>query len=91
MDTQGPKNSWDDMMAMLNRERDELALKVYLGKKEAIAECEELEAKWNHLKGVKGPPIKEAAAETAREVGSALEQASVELKKGYEKIRKLLE
>ena len=90
MDTEGTKHSWDEMMALLKRERDELALKVYLGKEEALAEWEQLEAKWNHLKTVKGPPIKEAAAETAREVGSALDQAAVELKKGYEKIRKLL-
>ena len=90
MDTEGTKSSWDDMMAILKRERDELALKVYLGKEEALAEWEQLEAKWNHLKTIKGPPIKEAAAETAREVGSALEQAAAELKKGYEKIRKLL-
>jgi len=34
--------------------------------------------------------MKEAAAETARGVGSALEQAAGELKKGYERIRKLL-
>ena len=33
---------------------------------------------------------KEGAAETARGVGSALEQAATELKKGYEKIRKIL-
>lgn len=90
MDTEGTKHSWDDMMALLKRERDELALKVYLGKEEALAEWEQLEAKWNHLRTIKGPPIKEAAAETAREVGSALEQAAAELKKGYEKIRKLL-
>jgi hypothetical protein len=83
-------SSWDDIMATLKRERDELALKVHLGKQDAIAEWEKLEAKWNHLRTVKGPPVKEAAAETARGVGSALEQAAAELKKGYEKIRKIL-
>jgi len=90
MDNQGTKSSWDDMIAKLERERDELALKLHLGKAEALAEWEKLEAKWTHLKTVKGPPVKEAAAETARGVGSALEQAAVELKKGYERIRKLL-
>ena len=90
MDTKGTQSSWDDMMAKLKRERDELALKVYLGKEEVLAEWEHLETKWNHLTTVKGPPIKEAAAETARGVGSALDQAAGELKKGYEKIRKLL-
>ena len=90
MNTEGTKHSWDDMMALLKRERDELALKVYLGKEEVLAEWEHLETKWSHLKTVKGPPIKEAAAETAHGVGSALEQAAVELRKGYEKIRKIL-
>ena len=90
MGDEGTKHSWDDMMAKLKRERDELALKMYLGKEEVLAEWEHLETKWNHLKTVKGPPIKEATAETARGVGSALEQAAAELKKGYEKIRKIL-
>lgn len=90
MDNDNTKSAWDDMIAKLERERDELALKLYLGKEEVLAEWEHLETKWNHLKAIKGPPIKEAAAETAREVGTALEQAAVELKKGYEKIRKLL-
>ena len=90
MGDEGTKSSWDEMIAKLERERDELALKLYLGKEEVRAEWEKLEAKWNHLKAVKGPPMKEAAVETAHGVGSALEQAAAELKKGYEKIRKLL-
>jgi len=90
MDNEGKKSSWDDMMAKPKRERDELALKVHLGKKEVVAEWEKLETKWNHLKTVKGPPMKEVAAETARGVGSALEAAAVELKKGYDKLRKIL-
>ena len=90
MGNEGTGSSWDDMVAKLKQERDELALKVYLGKEEVIAEWEKLEANWNRLKAVKGPPIKEAAAETARGVGSALEQAAVELKSGYETLRKIL-
>jgi ABC-type Fe3+-citrate transport system substrate-binding protein len=90
MDNPGAKSSWDDILAKLQQERDALALKLHLGKKEARAEWERLEAEWKRLKAVKGPPIKEAAADTARGVGSALESAATELKKGYEKIRKLL-
>lgn len=90
MSNEGGKSNWDEIGERLKRERDELALKVHLGKKEAIAEWEELEAKWNRLVAVKGPPVKEAATEAARGVGSALEQAAAELKKGYEKIRKAL-
>jgi hypothetical protein len=84
------KASWDDILAKLKRERDELALKMHLGKKEALAEWEKLEAKWNRLKAEKGPPMKEAAAQTAEGVSAALDLAAEELKKGYEKIRKIL-
>jgi hypothetical protein len=90
MADQDKKSSWDDMLAKLQKEREELALKMHLGKKEAQAEWDKLEAKWNHLKTVKGPPIKDAAMDTARGVGSALEAAAAEVKLGYEKIRKLL-
>jgi hypothetical protein len=90
MGNESAKGSWDDLITKLRKERDELALKVHLGKAEARAEWERLEAEWHRLKTVKGPPMKEAAAETARGVGSAFEQAAIELKKGYEKIRKIL-
>ena len=90
MGNEGTPGSWDEMVAKLKQERDELALKVHLGKKEAAAEWEKLEESWNRLKTVKGPPMKEAAADTARGVGSALEQAAVELKKGYDRLRKIL-
>jgi hypothetical protein len=90
MDDDSAKSSWDEMIAKLKTERDALALKLHLGKKEALAEWDRLEREWNRLKAVKGPPMKEAAAETARGVGSALEDAASELKRGYEKIRKLL-
>jgi hypothetical protein len=90
VDKETAKQSWDDLVAKLSKERDELALKMHLGKKEAQAEWEKLETQWNRLKAVKGPPMREAAAETARGIGSALDQAADELKKGYEKIRKLL-
>ena len=90
MNDPNAKTSWAELMAKLQKERDELALKMHLGKKEALAEWEKLESNWNRLKAVKGPSLKEAAAETAAGVGTALEAAAGELKKGYEKIRKLL-
>ena len=77
------KNTWDDIVAKLRQERDELALKMHLGKKEAAEEWERLEAKWNEVRATKLPPMKEAASETARGVAD-------ELRRGYEKIRKLL-
>jgi hypothetical protein len=83
-------NSWDDVLAKLKQERDELALKMHLGKKEVAAEWEKLEARWNEIRATKVPPIRDAAKETAQGLGSALDLAAEELKKGYAKIRKLL-
>jgi len=90
MEKDDVKHRWDDVLAKLKQERDELALKVHLGKKEAAAEWEKLDAKWHEIKARKMPPMKEAADETGVGLGLALELAVEELKKGYERIRKLL-
>jgi len=90
MDAKDMHTSWNELVAKLERERDELALKMHLGRKDLASEWEKLEAKWRELKAVKGPPLKEAASQTAQGVGAAMELAADELKKGYEKIRKLL-
>jgi len=84
------RHRWDEALARLKQERDELALKMHLGKKEAADEWEKLETKWHDIKARKMPPMKEAADETTVGVGLALELAAEELKKGYERIRKLL-
>lgn len=90
MDTDDLKHGWDDVLAKLKQERDELALKMHLGKKEAAAEWEKLEAKWHEIRTQKMPPMKKAADETVGGVGLAVDLAVDELKKGYEKLRKLL-
>ena len=82
--------NWDELVAKLKQERDELALKVHLGSKDAAAEWEKLELKWRELAATRMPPMKQAAQETAAGVGAALEVAAEELKKGYERFRKLL-
>lgn len=84
------KDRWDDLMNTLATERDELALKIHLGRKEAAAEWEKLEAKWHELRTQKAPPLQEAARDTAKGLGAAADSAVEELKKGYERIRKLL-
>ena len=84
------RDRWNEVVAKLKQERDELALKIHLGKKDAAAEWEKLEAKWKEIQATKVPPMKEAAKETAQGLGAALELAADELKKGYAKIRKLL-
>jgi len=85
------KHRWDDVLAKLKQERDELALKMHLGKKEAAAEWERLEAKWHEVKARTMAPVKDADDESTVGVGLALELAAEELKKGYERIRNLLQ
>ena len=91
MDKHEAKDRWDEVMAKLKQEREELALKVHLGKKEAAAEWEKLEAKWHEVTARTTPPVEDAVDETTVGVGLALELAAEELRKGYEKIRKLLQ
>ena len=90
MDTKDVKAGWDDAVAKLKQERDELALKMHLGRKDLATEWEKLEAKWHEIKTQQMPPMKKAADETIGGVGLAVDLAVDELKKGYEKIRKLL-
>ena len=79
MDAKNLKADWDEIVATLERERDELRLKMNLGRKDLEAEWERLEARWRELKSVKGPALKDA-----------LSQVADDLKKGYANIRKLL-
>jgi len=91
MDRDEAKHPWGDVLAKLKQERDELALKMHLGRKEAAAEWEKLEAKWHEVKAIQVPAAKDAADETSVGIGLALELAAEELKKGYERIRQLLQ
>ena len=90
MDKDEVKHPWDDMLAKLKQERDELALKVHLGKKEAVAEWERLEAKWHEIKAERVAEKDQAPDESTVGIGLAFELAVQELKKDYEKIRSLL-
>ena len=84
------KQKLDDLLATLKTQRDELALKMHLGRADAKAEWEKLEKKLAELK-VQAAPYKDVAADTAKGVGSALELAGDEIKKGYARIRKMLD
>jgi hypothetical protein len=91
MDKDEGRHRWAELLAKLRQERDELALKMHLGKKEAAAEWEKLEATWHEITARSVPPMEEAPDETSVGVGLAFELAAEELKKGYERIRKLLQ
>lgn len=79
-----------DLIESIKQQRDELAVQIHLGKKEAQEEWQRLEKKWQELRA-RSKPVMDAVEESGEEVGSALELVGEELKKGYRRIKKLLE
>jgi hypothetical protein len=80
----------DEMVHTLKQQRDELELKMHLGKAEARTEWEKLDKKFSQLIAetkAQSKPLRDAASETASDVGSALELLGDEIKKGYERLR----
>ena len=85
---QDDRRKFEETLAALKKERDELALKIHLGKAEARQEWEALEKKLAELHS-RAKPVAKAMGETAEGVGAGLELAAEEIKKGFQKIRSL--
>jgi len=73
----------------LKQQRDELRVKLHLAKADAKDEWARLEKQWEEMRP-KLEAARQEAGKTAESVGSALSLAVEELKKGYERLRKLL-
>jgi hypothetical protein len=79
----------DDLIATLKQQRDELQVKIGLGKLEAREEWQALEKKLDRLLAdakAQSKPLQKATAESAKDIGSALEQVGQEIRKGYARI-----
>jgi hypothetical protein len=85
----GEANQLEQLIQSLKQQRDELALKIHLGKAEAKAEWGKVEDKLSQLTA-EYEPVKEVASETAENVISALELAASEVKAGLDRVSKLL-
>jgi hypothetical protein len=70
----------------LRQERDEIRLKLHLGKAELKDEWEALEKKWEHLE-TRMAEAAEGARETSREVGATFGVLSEEIGQAYRRIR----
>ncbi len=75
-----------ELVAKLAQQRDELRVKAALGKAEARDEWDELEEKWDRLKG-KLKAAGDEADEASEDVRAAASMLMEELKKGYARIR----
>jgi phage shock protein A len=70
----------------LRQERDELRLKLHLGKAELKDEWETLERKWEQLEA-RMAGARDEAREASKEVGAALGLLADELGEAYKRIR----
>jgi len=70
------------LVQQLERQRDELQVKMSLAKLEARQEWEQLEKQYQHLKA--------NSSQIQEEVGSTLRKTAEEIRDGYVRLRKLL-
>jgi predicted nuclease with TOPRIM domain len=75
--------------ANLKRQRDELQVKLHLGKADARDEWAKLETRWEDVR-TKMEAVRKEAGHTTESVSTGLGLVLDELKKGYDNIRKTL-
>lgn len=73
----------------LRATRDELKVRVHLGKLDAQDQWEQIEKQWQQVES-KLKLVGETGREVAEDIGEAASLAVQEMKEGYEKLRKLL-
>jgi len=73
----------------LKRQRDELQVKLHLGKADARDEWAKLETRWEDVK-TKMEAVRKEASHTTESVSTGLGLVLDELKKSYDNIRKTL-
>jgi hypothetical protein len=83
------RTDMSEIIESLERVRDEIKLKVHLAAADARDEWEELEKKLGHLRAKAGS-IGRVAEDAAEDVGEAMELLGSELKRGYERLRKMV-
>lgn len=83
------RNRLDELIGALEQQRDELALKIHLGKQEAKDEWEKVTDRLDKLKD-DYKPVKDAMKESAGGVFDSLLNVGKEIQEGFQRIRKSL-
>jgi SMC interacting uncharacterized protein involved in chromosome segregation len=73
----------------LQTTRDELRVRLHLGKLDAREQWDQIEKQWQHVES-KLKVVGEAGREIAEDIGEAASLTIDEIKEGYTKLRKLL-
>ena len=79
----------NELAETLQQARDELRVDMHLAKAEIREDWEELEKQWEHFRQ-KMQRVGHEAAEAGDDVAEAASLLGAELKKGYQRIRKIL-
>lgn len=76
----------EELMSSLKQQRDELALKIHLGKEDAKDEWEKVQEKFTKLSD-DFDPVKEAVEESASNLFQSLKLMAGEVKESFDRIR----
>lgn len=79
----------DELLEKLKQGRDELNVKIHLGKAEAKDLWQETEDKWRHLRS-QLDRMNNDTDDIAKDVGAAAMLLAEEIRHGYERLMKLL-
>ncbi|MGR8998554.1 MAG: hypothetical protein ACU88J_05855 [Gammaproteobacteria bacterium] len=83
------KIEFDNLLAKLKSERDEIMLKLHLASMDAKEEFEEAEINWNKIK-IKAAEIADDSKETSEEFIAKAKIVGEELRETYNRISKRL-
>jgi predicted nucleic acid-binding Zn-ribbon protein len=90
---EGSMNEWrqrlNEVIAKMERERDELRLQLHLAKAEARDELARVDEKMAELKA-RAALIDDEARDALDDIGGAARALADEVRAGYERVRKLL-
>ena len=79
----------NEELESLRTARDELRVRLHLGKAEVQEQWDQLEKKWQHAEG-RLKVLREQAGESASDVSDAARLLMDELKEGVSQLRKLI-
>lgn len=80
---------WQELVTDLERERDELKLKIKLGTKDAHDQVGKLDDKIQQLK-IKADAAASEAKDAMEDVGDVAKKLAEEIKAGFDRVRKTL-
>ena len=85
----GLQNEIDNLIEGIKQQRDELKLQLHLGKTEVRDEWEKAEHKLEQIRS-KADTVRHEMGDASEDVLAAIKITAEEIKKGYERIRKVL-